>query len=226
MVNWIGPQPIGVPDVLLQVLPALDGWETLVAELLARRGIMDPEAARAFLDPRAYHPASPLELPGLDRVVERLASAIRADGKTVGGEQIAIWGDFDVDGQTATALYFSALQALGARVRFTIPTRLQSHGVHPAGVLRLIEEGVQLIVTADTGVSAHAAIDLASRQGVDVLVTDHHDLPPNLPAAYALVDPKLLDGDHPLYGLPGVGVAYQVVRALEQVLDQPGIADA
>ena len=59
-----------------------------------------------------------------------------------------------------------------------------------------------------------------------MLVTDHHDLPPNLPAAYALVDPKLLDGDHPLYGLPGVGVAYQVVRALEQVLDQPGIADA
>jgi single-stranded-DNA-specific exonuclease len=111
-------------------------------------------------------------------------------------------------------------------VRYTIPTRLQSHGVHPGGVQRLIEEGVQLIVTADTGVSAHAAIDLACRQGVDVLVTDHHDLPPNLPDAHALVDPKLLEPGHPLRGLPGVGVAYQVVRGLEQALGRSGLSDA
>jgi single-stranded-DNA-specific exonuclease len=220
LTKWIEPQPIDVPDALFQVLPSLDGWEPLIAGLLVRQGITDPGAARAFLDPHAYSPASPLELPGLERTVERLRCAIQD------GEQIAVWGDFDVDGQTATAFYLTALQALGAQVRFTIPTRLQSHGVHPAGVQRLIEEGVGLIVTADTGVSAHPAIDLANRQGVDVLVTDHHDLPPALPAATALVDPKLLAGDHPLHGLPGVGVAYQVVRALEQELDQPGLADA
>jgi single-stranded-DNA-specific exonuclease len=219
LANWIEPQPIDVPDALLQVVPVSDGWEKLVAELLVRRDITDPDAARSFLDPAAYRPASPFELPGLARAVERIAHAIRE------GTQIAIWGDFDVDGQTATALYLSSLQALGAQARFTIPTRIQSHGVHPAGVLSLIEEGVELIVTADTGVSAHAAVDLAARQGVDLLVTDHHDLPPTLPAAHALVDPKLLDADHPLYGLPGVGVAYQVVRALEQALDRLGVAE-
>ena len=219
MANWIEPTPIDVPDALREALPSLDGWETLVAELLVRRGIADPLAARAFLDPRAYRPASPSELPDLDRCVERLARAIEV------GEQIAVWGDFDVDGQTATALYLTALRDLGARVRFTIPTRRQSHGVHPAGVQRLIEEGVRLIVTADTGVSAHPAIDLAIRQGVDVLVTDHHDLPPRLPEAWAVVNPKRLDDTHPLYGLPGVGVAYQVVRGLERALGQEGIAD-
>jgi single-stranded-DNA-specific exonuclease len=205
---------------LFGAIPELDGWETLVAELLVRRGITDPLAARAFLDPNAYRPASPFELPGLDRTVERLAKAVKT------GEQIAVWGDFDVDGQTATVLYYTAFQEMGARVRYTIPTRLQSHGVHPGGVQCLIEEGVQLIVTADTGVSAHPAIDLAARQGVDVLVTDHHDLPPSLPAACALVDPKLLQAGHPLRGLPGVGVAYQVVRGLEQMLGRYGLSEA
>jgi single-stranded-DNA-specific exonuclease len=119
-----------------------------------------------------------------------------------------------VDGQTATTLYLQCLRSLGAVVGYTIPTRRQSHGVHPVGVQRLIDEGTRLILTADTGVDARPAIALARSQGVDVLVTDHHDLPPVLPDARAIVNPKLLAADHPLYELPGVGVAYQVARAL------------
>ena len=208
MAHWTEPEPIEVPDAIRQAVPAANGWETLVAEMLVRRGIVDGDTALGFLDPAHYCPASAWELPGLARVVERLASALAH------GEPIAIWGDFDVDGQTATALYLQALRDRGANVRFVIPTRRQSHGVHPVGVQRLIDEGTRVILTADTGVDAHQAIALARGHGVDVLVTDHHDLPATLPGALAVVNPKQLAPDHPLYELPGVGVAYQVVRAL------------
>jgi single-stranded-DNA-specific exonuclease len=212
MAHWIDPQPIEIPSAIERVVPATNGWETLIAEMLVRRGIVDQEAALGFLDPAHYTPAAPWELPGIAQTVERLASAI------VQKERIAIWGDFDVDGQTATALYLQALRDWGANVRFVIPTRRQSHGVHPLGVQRLIDEGTRVILTADTGVAAHQAIALARGQGVDVLVTDHHDLPPVLPEALAVVNPKLLAPDHPLYELPGVGVAYQVVRALRDTV--------
>ena len=208
MAHWIDPQPIEVPDAIQQVVPAANGWEPLIAQMLVRRGIVEQDAALAFLDPARYTPASAWELPGMVQVVERLASAIAQR------ERIAIWGDFDVDGQTATALYLQGLRDLGANVRFVIPTRRQSHGVHPAGVQRLIDEGTRLILTADTGIAAHPAVALARGHGVDTLVTDHHDLPATLPEALAVVNPKLLAPDHALHELPGVGVAYQVVRAL------------
>ena len=207
--RWLDPQPVKVPDALRRVAAADGGaFDVLVAEMLVRRGIVDPEIARAFLDPAAYTPASPEALPGLAVVVDRLERAIASQ------ERLVVWGDFDVDGQTATALYVQALGDLGARVSFHIPTRRQSHGLHPVGVQRLIDEGAQLLLTADTGVDAHAAVDLAVAQGVDVLVTDHHDLGERLPDALAVVNPKRLPADHPLYELPGVGVAYQVVRSL------------
>jgi single-stranded-DNA-specific exonuclease len=183
-------------------------YDTLVSELLLRRGIADAGVARGFIDPAAYAPAAPETLPDLERAVRRLERAVAQE------ERIAVWGDFDVDGQTATALYLQALRELGADVTFTIPTRRQSHGVHPVGVQRLIDEGMQVLLTADTGVDAGKAVDLAVARGVDVLITDHHDLPETLPHAMALVNPKRLPEDHPLHELPGVGVAYQVVRRL------------
>ncbi len=203
MTRWIEPQPIKIPESLRQLV-----GDELVAGLLVRRGITDVERAQKFLDPAAYEPAPPESLPDLVLAVERLMRAI-ADR-----EPIAIWGDFDVDGQTATALYLEALRELGADVRFYIPTRRESHGLHPAGVQRLIDRGVRLLLTADTGMAANAAVALAATRGVDVLVTDHHDLPPTLPDALALVNPRRLYPAHPLYELSGVGVAYQVVRAL------------
>lgn len=208
MATWRDPQPIHVPDELRQVVARAGAHGELVAELLARRGILDAATARGFLDVTAYVSAPPEALPDVLAVVERLERAIAT------GERIAVWGDFDVDGQTATALYLQALRDLGADVTFRIPTRRESHGVHPVGVQRLVDAGVRLLLTADTGVDAHRAIDLAQGQGVDVLVTDHHDLPTALPDPLALVNPRRLSPEHPLYGLPGVGVAYQVVRAL------------
>jgi single-stranded-DNA-specific exonuclease len=226
MARWIDPQPVDVSDALREVaaqaLAHVSGEGQfrpveLVSALLVRRGLGDAAAARRYLDPSAYAQAPPEQLPDLEHAARRLATA------AAGQESVAVWGDFDVDGQTATALYVQALGALGAEVRHTIPSRQASHGLHPGGVQRLIDAGVSLIVTADTGVDGHRAVDLAAARGVEVLITDHHDLPERLPAASAVVNPRRLPRSHPLYGLPGVGVAYQVVRALYGGLDRdPG----
>jgi len=213
MTEWIDPPAINVP----KALRAAVGGHPLVAQTLARRGFTDVAAAKAFLDPDHYQPAPPSDLPNLDRAVERLEEAI---GR---GEAICVWGDFDVDGQTSTTLLVSTLEELGAVVRFYIPHRQrESHGVHLSSLKRLIGEGVELVLTCDTGVTAHEAIAYAQAQGVDVVVTDHHDLPPALPEAHAVVNPKMLPATHPLRQLPGVGCAYKLAEALYDRAGRPG----
>jgi len=180
-----------------------------VTQTLARRGFTEVEAARAFLDPDCYQPAPPSDLPNSIRAAERLEKAIRK------GETICVWGDFDVDGQTATTLLVSTLRDLGAAVQYHIPNRhTESHGVNLPVLKHLIAEGVNLVLTCDTGVTAHEAIAYAQARGMDVVVTDHHDLPPDLPQAYAVMNPKMLPLEHPLRELPGVGCAYKLAEAL------------
>ena len=202
--EWIDPAPVSLPPALGEAV----GGHALVAETLVRRGITDAAAAKAFLDPRAYQPASPFELPNLSAAVERLRAALRTR------ERICVWGDFDVDGLTSTALLLSALRGLGGDVILHIPSRAEGHGLNAAGMARVIEAGAHLVLSCDTGVTGHRAIDLAQAQGTDVIVTDHHDLPPSLPQARAVVNPKMLDATHPLHELPGVGVAYELAHAL------------
>ena len=217
MKEWIEPHAVEVPEALQAAI----GGHPLVAQTLARRGFTDVGAARGFLDPDWYRPAPPADLPNMGRAVERLERAIRQ------GETICVWGDFDVDGQTATTLLVSTLKALaawlaeggrgGAVVRYHIPERLrESHGVNLPVLKQLIAEGVDLVLTCDTGVTAHESIAYARAQGVDVVVTDHHDLPPALPEATAVVNPKMLPQTHPLRELPGVGCAYKLAEALHE----------
>ncbi|MBN1178592.1 MAG: single-stranded-DNA-specific exonuclease RecJ [Anaerolineae bacterium] len=213
MKRWIEPQEIDVPEALAAAV----GGHPLVAQTLVRRGIVSADAARAFLDPGLYTPAPPAALPNVAQAAERLERAIRS------AETICVWGDFDVDGQTSTTLLFTSLRDLGALVRFHIPTRQQGgHGIHLPALEALIDEGVRLILTCDTGVSAHQAVAYARERGVDVIVTDHHDLPPELPPAFAVVDPKMLPQGHPLRELPGVGVAYKLAEALYERAGRPG----
>ena len=128
---------------------------------------------------------------------------------------ICVWGDFDVDGQTSTTLLVQTLQAIGANVTYYIPIRgKESHGVHIESLKSIIDNDVKLIVTCDTGITAYEAIDYANSRGVDVVVTDHHDLGDTLPNAKAIINPKLLPADHPLANLAGVGVAYKLAEAL------------
>ncbi|MCZ7543431.1 MAG: single-stranded-DNA-specific exonuclease RecJ [Anaerolineae bacterium] len=202
---WIDPEAVTVTEALRAAV----GGHPLVTEALARRGLTDVDAARAFLDPAYYTPASPFELPDMEPAVARVAGAIDQ------GERIAVWGDFDVDGQTATTLLVTALRDLGADVTYHIPVReKEGHGVNIPVLRRLIDEGVRMVLTCDTGVAAHAAVDFAAARGVDVVITDHHDLPPALPDAHAVVNPARLPAGHALRTLPGVGVAYKLAEAL------------
>ena len=150
-----------------------------------------PAAARAFLDPAAYTPAPPDALPGLTAAADRLEAAIRAR------EPICVWGDFDVDGQTATTLLVSTLTDLGGSVTYHIPIRAtEGHGVSVPILAQVIDAGARLILTCDTGIAAVEAAAYARSCGVDMIITDHHDLPSLLPDAYTIVNPKL--GDHSL----------------------------
>jgi single-stranded-DNA-specific exonuclease len=203
--RWLDPQPVQVPEALRRAV----GGHPLVAETLARRGIVTPEAARAFLDPTTYALASPFDLPDMDRAVERLRQAAAR------GEMVGIWGDLDADGQTATALLVERLGALGVPVRFAVPTRRQGRGLQPEGVQRLVAEGARLIVTCDTGITAHAAARQAANLGVDLIITDHHSPEEELPPALAAINPWRLPPGHPLRPLTGVGVAFALARALD-----------
>ncbi|MFC2052733.1 single-stranded-DNA-specific exonuclease RecJ [Chloroflexota bacterium] len=209
MMDWIEPQDVDVPEELKSVV----GGHPIIANTLVRRGILDPAAAKAFLEPQFYTPTSSLVLPDLEKAVSRLLLAKERD------ETVCVWGDFDVDGQTSTALLTSALFDLGIDVIHHVPVRdVESHGVN----LRVLKEilgscdslDVQLIITCDTGISSLDEILYAQERGIDVIVTDHHDLPDLLPPAYAIVNPKMLPAGHVLSTLPGVGVAYKLVEEL------------
>jgi single-stranded-DNA-specific exonuclease len=211
--EWIEPQDIEVPQELQTAI----GGHPLVARTLARRGFTELEAAKAFLDPDCYRPAPPSDLPNMAEAADRLEKAIRQK------EPICVWGDFDVDGQTATTLLVSTLKDLGAAVTYHIPVRkTESHGLNLPVLKRHIAEGVHLVLTCDTGVTEHQAIAYAQAHGVDVVITDHHDLPSTLPEARAIVNPKMLAATHPLRELPGVGCAYKLAEELYNRASRPG----
>ncbi|RPI31131.1 MAG: single-stranded-DNA-specific exonuclease RecJ [Chloroflexota bacterium] len=215
---WIEPTPVEPPESLL----AAAGGNPLVAQTLFRRGMGSPEAARAFLDPGAYSPAPPTDLPDLAIACGRIRQAIGSK------ERVCVWGDFDVDGQTSTTLLVSTLRDLGAEVSYHIPVReAESHGVNISILQQVIDQGASLVITCDTGITAHASVDYAQSRKVPVIVTDHHDLSGTLPNAHAVVNPKRLLSDpstasHPLLHLPGVGVAYKLAEALYSLFGRPG----
>lgn len=200
MTRWLDP-----PDVDTSPLSSLS-LPPLLKQTLIRRGILTPDSARAFLHPDRT-PSTPF--PNIEPAVGIILKAIRS------GERICVWGDFDVDGQTSTALLVQTLRELGADVVYYIPIRgKESHGVHIETLAPIIDNGVKLIVTCDTGITAHEAVDYCNSRGVDVIVTDHHEPGETLPNATAVINPKLLADEHPLKNLTGVGVAYKLAEAL------------
>jgi single-stranded-DNA-specific exonuclease len=213
---WIFPEPLAIDSAFANAV----GGDPLVAQLLARRGIVTPESAAALLDADRYVPTQPFELPDLAVAADRLYRAATR------GEKIAVWGDFDADGQTATTLLVSLLRDLQADVIFHIPQRLtESHGIKLEPLKQLLDQRVNVLLTCDTGIAEHEAIAFARAQGVSVLVTDHHDLPDELPRADALINPKRLPSTHPLRSLPGVGVAFKLAQQVWQLAGEPDRAD-
>jgi len=205
MKNWIEPEEINVPEDFYDAI----GGHPLVSELLIRKGFTLIEDAKAFLEPACFKPSPSCDLPDLIPAVERLEEAFRHN------EPLCVWGDFDVDGQTSTALLVSAFREMGGNVTYYIPFRdRESHGLNMPALERVIAGNIKLLVTCDTGVTGHKEIDYAMSHGVDVIVTDHHDLPDLLPSAFAVINPKRLDSSHGLRELPGVGCAYKLVEEL------------
>ena len=196
MQDWLEPQPVVIPDTLLEAA----GGSHLVAARLLRQGISTAEQARAFLDPACYSDTDPRELPGMEAGLAAIQAALAEK------RPILVWGDFDVDGQTSTTILVETLQSLGAQVSYHIPLReSEGHGVSPTVLQGYLAEQPYLILTCDTGISAAAAAETARERGVPLVITDHHDPPENLPHAAAIINPKLGSPAHPFYSLSGAG---------------------
>ena len=191
------------------------GFPKIVLQILMERGYDSLEAINNFLDPDARGLYDPNFMHDMELGVDKIQQAI------MNGEKIVIYGDYDVDGITSTALMYETLEELGAEVEYYIPDRFKDgYGPNVEVYKRLIDEGVSLIVTVDNGVAGHEAIDYANQHGVDVVVTDHHELPETLPDAYAIIHPRHPEGDYPFGELSGVGVAFKVAAALLEELPQ------
>ncbi len=190
-------------------LSAECGLDPLLCLLLTGRGISEPEEAMDFLVANELS-ADPFSYTDMDIAVDRVQRAIDE------GERIAIYGDYDADGVTATVLLYSYLRSKGAVVQYRLPLREgEGYGLHCESIDELARDGVQLIITVDNGISAAEEIDYANHLGIDVVVTDHHQPPAVLPNAVAVVDPHRPDCTGDFKDLAGVGVAFQLVCALE-----------
>lgn len=183
----------------------------IVAHLLLQRGVDSPDAARIFLDPIAQRLSDPMLLTDMDRAVARLQHARER------GERVLVFGDYDVDGLSATAIMFRGLQRFGIiDVDYMVPHRVtDGYGIHAEHVRATRARGVSLIVTVDNGISAFDALDEAKACGIDVIVTDHHKIDGRLPEAYAIVNPQREEPNHPAMHASGALVAFKVVQALE-----------
>lgn len=202
---WKTSQPAaGAVNALLA-----GGYGPLTALVLAARGIDGPRQAKTYLCTECPLP-SPFLLPDMARAAERVQQAIAR------GERIAVYGDYDVDGITATCLLTDFLRRLGASCIYYIPGRLEEgYGLNTAAIEALARQEVGLIITVDCGITASAEAELCRRLGIDLVITDHHACKEQLPQAVAVVDPHRPDSRYPHKDLSGVGVAFKLAAALD-----------
>ncbi|TNC93804.1 MAG: single-stranded-DNA-specific exonuclease [Stygiobacter sp.] len=189
----------------------------IIGRVLAARGIGLDEA-ESFLSPtlRALLP-DPSHLKDMDKAATRIAAAVMA------GEPIGIFGDYDVDGATSSALLNTFLTAIGATALVHIPDRMtEGYGPNLPALLKLAAQGAKVVVTVDCGTTAFDPLEGAAEAGIDVIVVDHHEAEPQLPRAFAVINPKRLDDDSPHGHLAAVGVTFLVVVAVNRVLKDAG----
>ena len=204
-----------------QVLAAQQKENALLAGVLTARGITDPAEALTLLAGEEEL-SDPSLLTDMDKACERIWQAID------NGETIVVFGDYDVDGVTATALLYQHLKGMGATVKCMLPSREgDGYGLSKNAIQTIHDKGYQLIVTVDNGISAVAEADFAAELGIDLIITDHHLPPETLPKAVAVVDPRREDDTSPFKGLCGAGVAFKLCAALdgcppEEMLDYCG----
>ena len=206
--RWVFPDPMRL-DPVFREAARTHGLGTFAATVLARRGIGDPATLDAFLGPAGAGLNDPRLLPDADKVLVRVAAARER------GERVMVFGDFDADGLTGLAQLVLALRRLGIDAVPYVPSRLEEgHGLSRAAVDAATAAGVTVIVTVDTGTSSIDEVTLANAAGIDVLITDHHRVPAQLPPALAIVNPHRADADYPDRRLAGSGVAFTLARLL------------
>lgn len=179
------------------------------AVILAGRDLRDPETCRAFFSPKLDNLHDPFLFPDMQKAVERIAAALEKK------ETIVIYGDYDADGITGTALLMRVLESLGGRCSYVLPNRLtEGYGLSEQGVRQAAAAGARCVITVDCGITALDEIARAAEHGMDVIVTDHHEPGQRLPAALALLNPKIVSCPYPDKNLAGVGVALKLCQAL------------
>ncbi|GBE04224.1 single-stranded-DNA-specific exonuclease RecJ [bacterium BMS3Abin09] len=182
---------------------------TVLAQVFVNRGIKDAAAIKDFLNPSMESFHDPFLMPDMDKAVLRLKAAREKD------ETVLVHGDYDADGITSTTLLVSVLRRLGIKTFYYIPDRMtEGYGFGDKGIEKAVECRAGLIITADCGITSAKEVAAANSKGIDIIVTDHHEPPEELPAALAVVNPHRKDSEYPFKYLAGVGVVYKLVQAL------------
>ncbi len=208
--RWLIPPPL--PP---QADEALRAFPPVLRQLLYNRGYSDDASARTYLKAAYEADTDPLGMKDMAAAVERLAHAVQR------GERIIVYGDYDVDGVTATALLVEALRALGADVRPYIPSRFdEGYGLNMEALTALHEDGAGVVVSVDCGIRSLEEAAHARRLGLHLIITDHHHPGETLPEALAVINPKRPDDDYPEKYLAGVGIAWKLAAALKKRFPQ------
>ncbi len=200
----------------LKYLSEKTSLSTALAQILINRGYKDEESIKDFISPSMENLSDPFLMPDMKKAVARIKTA--ADNT----EKVFVYGDYDTDGITSTALLVSALRSLGLKTSYYIPHRIaDGYGFNKEGVRKAKAMGASLIITVDCGISSYEEVSMAVSDRIDVIITDHHELPEKLPEAFAIINPHMLirqaSGTTPeqtVSLLAGVGVAYKLVQAL------------
>jgi len=199
------------PEIPPEISQALQNFSPFLRQLLFNRGIKDREAAFAYISREVSTDTNPFQLRDMQTAVDLIHRTLEAGGK------IAIYGDYDVDGVTASSLLFEFFAALGVPARVYIPSRVEEgYGLNIEAMDLLASEGTSLIITVDCGIRSAREVVRARELGMDVIVTDHHEPDVQLPPANAVINAHRLDDPYPFKEFAGVGIAYKLVQAYLQ----------
>ena len=210
---WVLRADPAAPECEILALCEELGLSAVCARLLYHRGLKTPEAVRRFLSCEDTDFHSPFLLKDVELAVARIRTAVENK------EKIVIYGDYDVDGVTSVSMFYLYLSGMGADVGYYIPSRAgEGYGLSRAALDKLREDGVQLVITVDTGITACEEADYARELGIDMVITDHHECRATLPNATAVVNPHRPDCPYPFKELAGVGVVFKLIAAFEATL--------
>jgi single-stranded-DNA-specific exonuclease len=213
--RWIVPD--GSADQAAEAIARELKLHPIAARVLASRGYQTVEAAKDFLDDGLSRLPDPFRMKGMPAAVKRISQALAQ------GEKITLWGDYDVDGVSSTALLSLFLRELGGVVATTIPHRLeQGYGLNSQGIERIAKDGTRVLITLDCGITSHAEVALAGARGLDVIVVDHHAVPETMPPALAVLNPLQPGCDYPTRHLCAGGVTFNLCMGLRKTLRDEG----